>query len=96
MTHRLTQTVHLSEIQRIKKWQVAHKVEHPLEYHAWDAVLTVWMMGWCGSLPAFLIDAWWALPLCAVAMVAPRLYVDWRERANADNRLRCDWLHCMD
>lgn len=96
MNHRLTYTIPLTQIQRLRKWHLAHKAERPLEYHLWDAVMTVWMMGWCGWLPAFLIDAWWALPLCGAAVMAPRLYVGWREQAHARQRLRCDWLHCVN
>ena len=42
----------LNELQRIKRWLVAHKPSHPLEYHSFDLVLTLWMMGaalWAGS-----------------------------------------------
>ena len=46
----------LDELQRIKQWHVAHKADHPLEYHLWDLVLTVWMLGWVGWFP---ICAFW-------------------------------------
>ena len=96
MTTRLTQTVlariSLAELQRIKKWQMAHQAEHPVEYELWQAVMTVWVMGWVGWLPAFAFDAWWAMPLCAVAMAAPGLYIGWRAKAHAMQRLRCEWL----
>ena len=38
----------LGELERIKRWHVAHRQEHPLEYHLWDGVLTFWVMGWVG------------------------------------------------
>ena len=82
----------LAEIQRIKQWQVAHKADHPMEYGLWEVVLTLWLMGWVGWLPAVAFDAWWALPLCAIAMDAPALYIGWRAWAHATQRLRCDWL----
>jgi hypothetical protein len=82
----------LNELQRIKQWHVAHRGDHPLEYHLWDAMLTLWMMGWVGWLPAFAFDALWATPLCLLAMSAPTLYVAWRSRAHRAQRLRCDWL----
>ncbi len=82
----------LSELQRIKQWHVAHRADHPLEYQIWDAVLTVWLMGWMG-IPSILLFDWvWALPLCLVAMFAPQLYVRWRRHAARTARLRCDWL----
>lgn len=88
MTPRLT----LAELHRIKQWHVAHRAQHPLEYHLWDAVLTVWLMGWMGWLPALALEALWALPLCLLATLCPTLYVEWRARAHAARRLRCDWL----
>jgi hypothetical protein len=88
MTPRLT----LAELQRIKQWHVAHRAQHPLEYHLWDAVLTVWLMGWLGWLPALALDEAWALPLCSLGILCPALYVAWRARAHAAQRVRCDWL----
>lgn len=82
----------LSELARIKQWLVAHREDHPLEYHLWDAVLTVWLMGWIGWLPALVMEMEWLLPLCLTATLTPALYVRWRERAHALQRLRCDWL----
>lgn len=95
MNPRLTHSIPLTELQRIKKWHVAHRGEHPLEYHLWDTVLTMWLMGWVGWLPAFVLDACWALPLCAVAILVPRLYVNWRQQAHIKQRLRCDWVDCI-
>lgn len=82
----------LNELQRIKQWHVNHRGDHPVEYHLWDGMLTLWVMGWVGWLPAFAFDALWAAPLCALAMAAPGLYVAWRSRAHRARRLRCDWL----
>jgi hypothetical protein len=84
--------VTLDELQRIKQWHVAHRAEHPLEYHLWDATLTVWLMGWVGWIPTLAFDAVWAAPACMLAMSAPGLYVAWRQRAHRARRLRCDWL----
>ena len=82
----------LQELQRIKQWHVAHRSDHPLEYHLWDAMLTLWLMGWVGWLPAFAFNAMWAAPLCVLASMAPSLYVTWRMRAHRAHRVRCDWL----
>lgn len=84
--------MNLDELQRIKQWHVAHRQDHPLEYHLWDAMLTLWLMGWVGWLPAFAFDQLWSAPLCLLAMAAPNLYVAWRSRAHRARRLRCDWL----
>jgi hypothetical protein len=81
----------LDDLQRIKKWHVAHRQDHPVEYQIWDAMLTLWVMGWVGWLPAFAFDALWSAPLCVLAMAAPSLYVAWRLKAHRAGRLRCDW-----
>lgn len=81
----------LDELQRIKQWHVAHRADHPVEYHLWDAVLTLWLMGWVGWLPALAFGAAWATPLCMTAMFAPSLYVAWRAKAHRARKLRCDW-----
>ncbi len=88
MTHALT----LTELHRIKRWHVAHRNDHPLEYQLWDAVLCLWLMGWVGWLPVFALEAIWASPLCLLATFTPRLYVAWRRQAHRLHRLRCDWL----
>jgi len=82
----------LAELQRIKQWHVAHRAEHPLEHHCWDAVLTLWVMGWVGWLPACAFGAFWSMPLCLLAMATPRMYVAARLKAHRARRLRCDWL----
>ena len=84
--------MNLNELQRIKQWHVNHRSDHPVEYHLWDGMLTLWLMGWVGWVPAFAFDALWVMPLCMLAMAAPRLYVTWRVRAHQARRLRCDWL----
>ena len=64
-----------------------------MEYHLWDVVLTLWLVGWVGWLPAFLMgNAAWAAPLCLLGVYAPTAYTRWRSRAHQRNRLRCDWL----
>ena len=82
----------LNELQRIKQWHVAHRRDHPLEYHLWDAMLTLWVMGWVGWLPAYAFEQYWGLPLCALAVAAPSMYVTWRMKAHRERKLRCDWL----
>ncbi|RYF43653.1 MAG: hypothetical protein EOO25_02470 [Comamonadaceae bacterium] len=82
----------LNELQRIKQWHVNHRHDHPLEYHLWDAMLTLWIMGWVGWLPALAFDQLWSAPLCLLAMAAPGLYVSWRVKAHQARRLRCDWI----
>lgn len=82
----------LAQLQRIKRWQVAHRRGHPLEFQTFDAMLTLWVMGWVGVLPSLVLKPWLLLPLCALAVYAPALYVAWRASMHAHSRLRCDWL----
>ena len=89
---RRSRRVTLAQMQRVKNWHAAQQGAHPVEQAAWDAVLTLWLMGWMGWFPAFAFDASWAWPLCLLGMHLPRLYVGWRARAHDSGRLRCDWL----
>jgi hypothetical protein len=91
-----TQPLTLARLQRIKRWQLAHKRAHPVESQVWDAVLTLWVMGWVGWVPTLALDDPWAAPLCLLGVATPRLYVRWRQRAHEAGRLRCDWLALPD
>jgi len=84
-------TMTLTELQRIKQWHVHHREDHPFEYHLLDGVLTLWLMGWVGWLPALAFGQVMVLPLCLLGMALPGLYVTWRLRADTRQRLRCDW-----
>jgi hypothetical protein len=82
----------LTELQRIKQWHVTHRNDHPVEYQLWDAMLTLWVIGWVGWLPAYAFDQLWAIPACVLSIAAPGLYVAWRQKAHREHRLRCDWI----
>lgn len=82
----------ITELQRIKQWHVAHRADHPVEYHLWDMMLTLWVMGWVGWLPAWAFEQLWSTPLCVLSTLAPSLYAAWRQRAHRQHKLRCDWL----
>ena len=85
----------LAQMERLKNWHITQRGKHPAERQAWEAVLTLWVMGWMGWLPAYAFDAPWAYPLCLLGTLAPRLYVGWRARAEAAQHLRCDWLDLL-
>ena len=85
----------LDQLRRLKRWQVAHRREHPVEYHAHDAVLTLWIMGRAGLPAALVLAPWPLLPACLLCSLAPDLYVGWRARLHARARLRCDWLAAL-
>lgn len=82
----------LRELERIKRWHVAHRLDHPLEYQLWDGMLTFWVMGWVGWVPAFYSHELWLVLLCVAGISAPGLYVRWRRKVHRAHRLRCDWL----
>lgn len=84
--------VTLAQMERLKNWHIAQRGKHPAEREIWEAVLTLWIMGWMGWFPAYAFEAPWAYPLCLLGVFAPRLYVGWRARAHEAQRLRCDWL----
>lgn len=92
MTHHMPPHLPLAQLQRIKKWHVEHRADHPLEYQVWDTVLILWVLGRVGWLPAFALDVLWAYPLCLLAMLAPDFYVLARARAHRSQTVRCDWL----
>ena len=81
----------IARLQRIKKWHVTHRDDHPLEYQIWDAMLTCWVMGWIAWLPALALDAEWAFPFCILGVCLPGLYARFRLSAHQALRLRCDW-----
>lgn len=86
----------LTDLQRMRRWMQAHRRTQPVEYHCWDTVLTLGIMGAIGWLPALIVDQGeWALPLCALGFWLPSLYVRWRMRAQIGGRLRCDWLDVL-
>ena len=85
----------LAQLHAVKRWHVAHKRERPLEYHAWDTVLTAWVVGWMGEPAAFLL--WWpgVAAGCVVLFLAPTLYVALRRWLHRTGRVRCDWLESL-
>ena len=87
--------LNFDQLQRVKLWHAAQERENTLEYKLWQLVLTAWLMGWVGWLPAFVFDAIWAYPLCAVGMLLPQAYVYLRGRIEAAGMLRCDWLRLL-
>ncbi|MBX3622138.1 MAG: hypothetical protein KF891_19400 [Rhizobacter sp.] len=82
----------LQQLHAIKLWHVAHKPECPIEYHAWDGVLTAWLFGFMGE-PAALILSWRGMAIaCVLLFLAPTFYVAARRSLHRRGVLRCDWL----
>ena len=82
----------LTHLQRVRQRLLRERPANRIEFAVWEAVLTLWILGWTGWLPAFALVAPWAFPLCVLGMLVPRLYVRARARAHDAGRLRCDWL----
>ena len=85
----------VDQLASVKRWQVQHRRQSPLEYHAWDAVLTLWLLGWVGLAPAAVLHWSWLVAACAPLAFAPSLYVACRRRLHRSGRLRCDWLPAL-
>ena len=88
--------MNLAQLSSIKAWMVAHRVVHPVEYHAWDAVLTLWLMGWMGAPAGLLLDDPWAVLACVALFFVPPGYWRLRGRLHRQRRVRCDWLEVVE
>lgn len=84
--------MNLRQMATLKRWHVDHRDDAPIEYHAWDLILTLWVLGWMAPAPAIALDLTALLPLCVALFLAPRAYVALRRRLHERGRLRCDWL----
>jgi hypothetical protein len=84
----------MREFQALKVWYGQHG-RHPVERNVWDAVLTIWLLGWVGAPAAFLLHAGWAEGACLSVLFLPNLYVSLRRRLHRMRRLRCDWINAL-
>jgi hypothetical protein len=85
----------LRQLALIKRWHVQHRQHHPVEFQAWDLMLTAWLLGWIGGPAALILDAPAGLLACVLLLCAPRAYVWSRESLHRSGRLRCDWLDSL-
>ena len=85
----------LQQLSALKHWQVAHRFDCPIEFHTWDAMLTLWVIGWMGAPSALILWQPLDMALCLVFFFSPSLYVWWRLRLHEQRRVRCDWLHVV-
>ena len=85
----------LEQLHDLKLWHQRHLRERPVEKHAWDAVLTLWLTGWVGWPAAFLIHLGWAVVLCLLLLFLPGSYVRLRRRLHRAGVLRCDWMAAL-
>jgi hypothetical protein len=85
----------LAQFEALRAWHLRHWREQPLEKHAWDMVLTLWLAGWVGFPSALLIDAGWAEVTCIALVFLPGAYVALRRRLHRSGVLRCDWTAAL-
>jgi len=86
----------LDQLHAVKQWHLSHRPLQPVEYHAWDLVLTLWVMGWMGLPAALLLHLRLAVCACLLLVFVPGGYVALRRRLHRRHRLRCDWLVSLD
>ena len=85
----------LDQLHDLKLWHQRHLRDRPVEKYVWDAVLTLWLIGWVGGPVAFLIHRGWAA-IAAVALVfLPGAYVALRRTLHRARILRCDWISAL-
>lgn len=82
----------LAQMSQVRLWHLEHRHHAPLESHAWDGVLTLWLLGWMGVPPALLLHWTWMVLTCVPLSLTPRVYVALRRWLHGRGRLRCDWL----
>ena len=82
----------LQQFQKLKVWHLRQGHRHPIEKNLWDAVLTVWLLGWVGAPTALLLQAGWAEVACLSVLFLPGGYVRLRRWLHNKRRLRCDWI----
>lgn len=82
----------LQQFHELKLWHQRQGHRHPVERSIWDAVLTIWMLGWVGAPTAFMLRLGWAEIGCVSALFLPGLYVAVRRHLHNKRRLRCDWI----
>ncbi|MEI8268131.1 MAG: hypothetical protein WCI59_20570 [Betaproteobacteria bacterium] len=82
----------LQQIVNVRRWHLLHRERHPLEFHLWDLMLTLWVMGWM-AVPINVVLGFPAMAaLALLGTGAPGLYVVLRRHLHQRSRLRCDWL----
>ncbi len=84
--------MNLEQLDGLRNWHLRHGQTRRVERHAWESVLTLWLLGWSGIPAALLSSSAW-MPLACLALIAsPSAYVALRARLHRRGHLRCDWL----
>ena len=84
--------MNLNQLHSLKSWHLRQDSAKRVEWQLWEAVLTLWLLGWTGIPAALLAGPAW-MPLACMGLIAlPSAYVLLRSRLHRQRRLRCDWL----
>lgn len=82
----------LNQLHSLKTWHLRQGSTKRVEWQLWEAVLTLWLLGWTAIPAALLAGGPW-MPLVCVGLIAlPSSYVLLRSALHRQGRLRCDWL----
>lgn len=85
----------LDQFHDLKLWHSRHAGDRPLEGHAWNGVLTLWLGGWVGGPAAWLIGLDVVALAALVLLPLPNLYVAARRALHRRRLLRCDWIAAL-
>ena len=85
----------LDQFQALKLWHQQHAHFAPLEKEAWEAVVTLWLIGCVGGPVALLIGRGFLAILTFALLFLPRIYVWLRRRLHRAGVLRCDWMAAL-
>jgi hypothetical protein len=86
-------TIH--QLSVLKQWHVQHRRLRPVEFHAWDVILTLWVLGLLGMPVEIVLSQFLGLMACGSLLFVPGGYVALRRRLHLSGRLRCDWLGAL-
>ena len=82
----------LHQIVSVRRWHLLHRDRHPLEFHLWDLMLTLWIMGWVAMPVSLVLGFPVGAALALFGIVSPGAYVALRRHLHGRQQLRCDWL----
>ena len=85
----------LDQFHDLKLWHSRHAGDRPLEGHAWNAVLTLWLVGWVGSPAAWLLGQDLLAAAGIALLLLPGAYVAARRQLHRWRLLRCDWIAAL-
>jgi hypothetical protein len=82
----------LNQLHSLKSWHQRQGSAKRVEWQLWEAVLTLWLLGWAGMPAALLVNSPWVPLVCLLLTALPSSYVLLRALLHRRGRLRCDWL----